>query len=436
MAASTPAATGRIFISYRRDDTDFPAGWLYERLAGHFGADQVFKDVDSIDPGEDFTEAIAGAVGSCDVLLALIGDRWLTIADEHGRRRLDDPNDLIRLEIEAALTRDIRVIPILVGHAEMPSPEQLPDSMAALSRRHALELSPSRFSADLRKLLRVLDATLLEEQARQEAAPTTVVPDRSGDAEGPGAPQEEARPEPAAPEPGAGKPERGAAAPARPRRASTGFRALLARPRFKIEAAAVVLAAVALVAGIELVTGRQARAEVPDLAGSGAQAAAERLDRSGLAHEVRRVPSSAPKDTVVATEPPAGSSVARGALVVLYVSSGPGSTTSTSSTSLTVPDLAGEPAATAQQTLDALGLRWVVRHERSATVPEGLVIRTAPRAGAKVDSSDRVVVLVSSGLAPPTTGSHSSGSTSPPTTTEPPTTVPFTTTTFPIPDTT
>ena len=91
---------------------------------------------------------ITGAVGSCDVLAALIGTDWLTITDEQGRRRLDDPDDFVRLEIEAALTRSVRVIPILVDGATMPRADALPDSLAKLVRRQALELSPSRFEID------------------------------------------------------------------------------------------------------------------------------------------------------------------------------------------------------------------------------------------------------------------------------------------------
>jgi hypothetical protein len=99
MAASPPAASGRIFVSYRREETAYPAAWLYDRLADRFGDGQVFKDVDSIELGDDFAEVITGAVGSCDVLLALIGNQWLRITDEHGRRRLDDPDDFVRVEI-------------------------------------------------------------------------------------------------------------------------------------------------------------------------------------------------------------------------------------------------------------------------------------------------------------------------------------------------
>jgi len=91
MAGAIPAASGRIFISYRRQDTAYPAGWLYDRLTDRFADGQVFKDIDSIKLGDDFAEVITAAVGSCDVLLALIGNDWLTITDEDGRRRLDDP---------------------------------------------------------------------------------------------------------------------------------------------------------------------------------------------------------------------------------------------------------------------------------------------------------------------------------------------------------
>jgi hypothetical protein len=170
MAGSSPtAALGRIFISYRRQETAYPAGWLYDRLAGRFGGGQVFKDVDSIQLGDDFVEVITRAVGSCDVLLALIGDRWLTITDEHGGRRLDDPNDFVRLEIEAALTRKVRVIPILVDGARMPNANELPDSLVKLARRQALELSPARFEFDSSRLFDVLDWTLADVRTTQDA---------------------------------------------------------------------------------------------------------------------------------------------------------------------------------------------------------------------------------------------------------------------------
>ena len=114
----------------------------------------------SIDPGDDFVRVIGDAVGSCQVLLALIGDRWLDITDGTGHRRLDDPEDFVRLEIEAALRRDVRVIPILVGRAPLPGSEQLPDSLRGLIRRQAIELSPNRFEPDVARLVRTIDKTL------------------------------------------------------------------------------------------------------------------------------------------------------------------------------------------------------------------------------------------------------------------------------------
>jgi uncharacterized RDD family membrane protein YckC len=169
MDASSQEVPGRIFISYRREETAYPAGWLFDRLTGRFGGGQVFKDVDSIKLGDDFVEKITRAVGACDVLLALIGDQWLTMTDDCGRRRLDRPDDFVRVEIEAALARNVRVIPILVDGARMPRADQLPDSIAKLARRQALELSPSRFNSDTSQLLAVLDTTLAEMQSRPAA---------------------------------------------------------------------------------------------------------------------------------------------------------------------------------------------------------------------------------------------------------------------------
>src|SRR5690349_7388558 len=109
----------RIFLSYRRKDAAGHAGRLRDRLAAQYGQDRVFQDIDSIKPGADFAKNITNAVGSCHVLLALIGDEWLKSKDK-GHRRLDNPNDYVRLEIEAALNRNILVIPILLDGATMP----------------------------------------------------------------------------------------------------------------------------------------------------------------------------------------------------------------------------------------------------------------------------------------------------------------------------
>ena len=110
------------------------------------------------------------------MLLAVIGDRWLTVTDEHGGRRLDDSEDFVRIEIEAALTRKVRIIPVLVEGAVMPREEQLPASLSPLARRQALELSPARFSADTSRLLRALERALAEARAAEVSAPSARAP--------------------------------------------------------------------------------------------------------------------------------------------------------------------------------------------------------------------------------------------------------------------
>jgi hypothetical protein len=176
MSESTSSLAGRIFISYRREETGYAAGWLYDRLAARFGGGQVFKDVDSIQLGDDFVDVITSAVGSCDVLLALIGDRWSTVTDEDGKHRLDDPDDFVRLEIEAALTRDVRVIPILVDGARMPAATELPASLGTLVRRQSLDLDPTSFEFDTNRLLKVLDSTLAEVQTARRTTVADVEP--------------------------------------------------------------------------------------------------------------------------------------------------------------------------------------------------------------------------------------------------------------------
>ena len=140
------AESGGIFVSYRRQETSHLAGRLYDRLADRFGEGQVFIDVDPIEPGVDFAEEISRAVAICKVLLAVIGPNWLTAADEQGHRRLDDPDDIVRLEIEDALARDVRVIPILVEGAAMPGQRDLPESLAGLAgfkfKSHAQFVDP------------------------------------------------------------------------------------------------------------------------------------------------------------------------------------------------------------------------------------------------------------------------------------------------------
>jgi Hsp70 protein/TIR domain/DnaJ C terminal domain len=168
----------RVFISYRRSDTRWAAGRLYDRLAEMLGRDNVFFDVSDIEPGEDFVFRIGEIVGKCDVLLAVIGPNWLSTADESGNRRLQSPQDLIRVEISTALQRNIRVIPVLVDGAEMPQEAQLPEDLAPLSRRNARDVSFNRFHADLDSFIRVLERIIAGPGARPQTVEQAVAEQR------------------------------------------------------------------------------------------------------------------------------------------------------------------------------------------------------------------------------------------------------------------
>jgi len=151
---------GGVFVSYRRQDSGPVAGRLYDRLAFHFGPSRVFIDVDTIEPGVDFAEAIALALETCEVLLAIIGPGWLAAADESGLRRLEDPDDIVRIEIEAALARNVRVIPILMENAVMPKRQDLPESLARLARRNALTVRHDTFRYDADRLVATIEGVI------------------------------------------------------------------------------------------------------------------------------------------------------------------------------------------------------------------------------------------------------------------------------------
>ncbi|HEX7183924.1 MAG TPA: toll/interleukin-1 receptor domain-containing protein [Thermoanaerobaculia bacterium] len=159
-----PERSANIFINYRREDSAGHAGRLFDRLSSHFPG-RLFMDVDTIAPGVDFGDAIEQAVGSCEVLIVIIGQQWLTIKNASGTRRLDDSGDFVRLEVEAALARNIRIIPVLVQDAPMPRAEDLPPSLARLARRNAIEISDARWGYDVDRLAHTIREVLGEETA-------------------------------------------------------------------------------------------------------------------------------------------------------------------------------------------------------------------------------------------------------------------------------
>lgn len=146
-----------IFLSYRRQDSSGHAGRLHDRLAAHFGSNQVFMDVDNIDPGEDFIEVIRNSVWASEVLLLVIGPQWASVTSKDGGRRLDDPNDFVRLEVASARERKIRLVPVLVGGARMPDARDLPHALRPIARLHAAEVTDVRFHADAAKLIEAIE---------------------------------------------------------------------------------------------------------------------------------------------------------------------------------------------------------------------------------------------------------------------------------------
>ena len=152
----------RIFISYRRDDSRGYAGRLQSDLSRRFADEAVYRDVET-PPGVDFGEHITSLVDRCNVVLAIIGPSWLDARDHNGRRRLDEPMDWVRVELERALVReDVEVIPVLVDGAQIPRPEDLPPALAALCRRNAFELSDRRWAYDVEQLASHLDDKLYD----------------------------------------------------------------------------------------------------------------------------------------------------------------------------------------------------------------------------------------------------------------------------------
>jgi hypothetical protein len=146
----------KLFLSYRRADSAQVTGRVYDKLAAFYGEESVFKDVDSIPLGADFRHVLEESIARCDVMLPIIGRNWLTATDEVGRRRLDDPFDFVRAELETALSRSVRIIPLLVEGAAMPKADQLPEILHALAYRNATTIRPDPdFHRDMQ---RVIDA--------------------------------------------------------------------------------------------------------------------------------------------------------------------------------------------------------------------------------------------------------------------------------------
>jgi TIR domain-containing protein/PASTA domain-containing protein len=396
-----------IFISYRRDSGGH-AGRLFDRLREHFGRDRVFLDVAGINVGSDFVETIDKAVGSCDVLLAVIGREWLTCCDKQGRRRLDDPNDFIRAEIAAALKRDVRVVPVLVEGAEMPPTDELPEELKRLTRRQAVELRDSRWDADVEALLAALaeEATQTLKGLPPRRAPQPEQPPHLGDRRRDDrlARQRHDRAEPAEP---AG-PEEGR---------KPGRRALL----WAIGAAVTVLIAVGVALSVwpdepvdqvdqevelpqvsEPVTtaagepvatpAGEPMVSVPDLVGLSLKEALNRLRVSGLAigHQEAKQTADAPARRVLSQRPRPGTQLDPGAPVdLVYAEPLP-------DTRIEVPDVVGADIWQATETLLSAGFE-IARQKEPSAEAWNKVLRQEPAAGSRVEKRTQVTLVYAPG---------------------------------------
>ena len=157
--------SGGVFICYRREDSAGFARLMYDRLTKRLGPESVFLDVTNIPPGQDFVEVLSESIGKVAALLVVIGRSW---ADSAG---LENPSDFVRIEIEAALGRDVRVIPVLVDGAAMPKAAELPDSLKGLARRQGIEISHTRFDSDFERLEKALSFVENEKPKREQCDP-------------------------------------------------------------------------------------------------------------------------------------------------------------------------------------------------------------------------------------------------------------------------
>jgi TIR domain len=166
----------KIFINYRRGEDSGFAQALFIRLEQTFSSSSLFMDVDSIAPGEDFVRRLESQIAQCDVLLAVIGKGWIDASNERGGRRLEDPDDFVRIEIASALKQNKRVIPVLLHDATMPRPEQLPPELRPLARRHAVRLTHERFRVDTEGLIKALQRTVGDTTAAPRSEPQAQIP--------------------------------------------------------------------------------------------------------------------------------------------------------------------------------------------------------------------------------------------------------------------
>lgn len=361
----------RVFISYRRQDSAGHARALYDRLAQRFPG-QVFMDVaGSIAPGADFVDAIEKAIGSCRVLLVIIGRDWTSGSVQVNRQRLDDPNDFVRVEIAAALSRGVVVVPVLVEEGRMPTAAELPENIARLARIQAIELRDTRWDADV--------DTLISELLRITQGNSTSLSDGTAIPEG-------ARPADVA----VTEDLRSAAGT---RLTGSGDRASYSKynSRRRRQLVAIVLGFVVLF-GTSLAGyywWEKRGAEIPNLVGLPVDKAEERLQSGGLALgkiTVQRTSQFPPKVVLEQSATP-GTKSKRGMTVTLVIAGRP-----------VVPNVVGKDLGAARTELSAAGFETRVKPEPTNRFRPGTVLRVTPPEGTEVIEKSAVELIVAAAL--------------------------------------
>ncbi|HEY6254075.1 MAG TPA: PASTA domain-containing protein [Candidatus Angelobacter sp.] len=342
-----------IFISYRRNDSEGEAGRLYDDLIRQFSEASVFMDVAAIEVGRDFRKAIDQSVATCGVLLALIGKNWIEARNEDGQRRLDDPADFVRLELAAALKRDIPVIPVLVQGARMPRAEQLPDSLKELAYRNGVELTHPRWASDLQLLIKALRPYV--EDSKSEAAPVGIE---------------------------VAQPTRVPAAHEEPSK-------LVHRKAWWKSRGAILTFFLIAVLAVAAYIFWPKQVKVPDVAGNNLSDATARLQAAHLVlgHVTYEVSSSKDPDTVLSQSPSANLNVKSGTAVNLVLAGQPAT--------VEIPPLNGKPLDVAQRALDErhLSVGQISREPRS-DVKQNIVVDEFPKSGKKVSVGSAIDLVV------------------------------------------
>jgi CheY-like chemotaxis protein len=157
---ASDAPSPLIFLCYRREDTQGEAGRLHDRLSDVYGGDRIFMDIDSVPLGVDFVDHVTKEISRCSAVIVMIGRQWEKAKDKRRRRRLDDPDDLVRAEIAAALKQKIPVVPVLVQNATMPNATELPEDIRLLARRNGIALRHEHWREGVERLLKELNPVM------------------------------------------------------------------------------------------------------------------------------------------------------------------------------------------------------------------------------------------------------------------------------------